>query len=109
MTKNRGFLRKVTDAARAGDTWKVRDFIAVEKNRPESGGQDLLLLEVVVFPAHWPEEPTTSPCPISSSTSSTTLASAIRLAQLDSPELQHTSSFLDSVLVKVRNHFLSRR
>jgi len=45
LTKNRGFLRKVIDAAYGpGIHGEVRDFIAVEKNTAGIGRQDLTMM-----------------------------------------------------------------
>ncbi len=101
LTKNRGFLRKVTDAATGPQVHgEVRDFIAVEKN-PAGVGAGKTNYDVegcclsCAIRSQEPNDFTLSDLQLHIVHD---LASAIRLAQLDGLELQHPSSFLDSVL-----------
>src|SRR6202035_292413 len=93
--------RKVTDATTGPQIHgEVRDFIAIEKNTAGIGaGKTYDNVEGCCLScAIGPEQPNNFTLSYLQLDVVHDLATAIRLAQLDSLELQHTSSFLDSVL-----------
>src|SRR5258708_18398447 len=103
LTKNRGFLRKVTDAATGPEIHgKVRDFIAVGKNTAGIGtGKTYYYVEGGCLScAIGPEEPNNFTLSDLQLHAVHDPASALPLPHLATLDLHHPSSFLPSALLQ---------